>query len=86
MKDDSSWVGVLFYRREPDSHNNYEVVHRDFCKQGTSSNCPGQLPSGISGSICMKTSVGNDSDPTKYQESDDYRCFGAGPQNEGASR
>jgi hypothetical protein len=61
-KGDHRAVGVLFYRPEEGG----DPLGFQSCHEGNGNNCPGDLPSSITGQVCMVTGVGLGPDVKNY--------------------
>lgn len=61
-KADGFAVGVFFYSQ--DGSGTFRLFHT--CSVGAGNSCPGDLPGGIPGPLCMATGVGNGTDANNY--------------------
>lgn len=66
-------VGVLFYSQE---NQTFRLFHE--CDVGAGNNCPGNLPPGIAGPLCMATGVGRGTVAETYEYGQPV-CFRVGP-------
>lgn len=73
IKSDRLTVGVRFYNQDK------QPIFRTFhtCDTGPGTNCPGDLPKGVTGTLCMATGLGSGTDPNNYEYGRPV-CFSSG--------
>lgn len=73
IKSDPLAVGVFFYNQ--DQQSTFRLFHE--CGTGPGTNCPGDLPKGVTGKLCMATGLGHGTDPNNYEYGQPV-CFSTG--------
>jgi hypothetical protein len=73
IKSDRLTVGVLFHNQ--DKQPTFRSFHT--CNTGPGTNCQGDLPKGVTGTLCMATGLGSGTDPNNYEYGQPV-CFSTG--------